>query len=76
MSFSDLAAVCDAAIAGYGLASLQEYLVDAPIKRGELVAVLEKFKPQLEPAWLVWRASPLNAGALRADGQPRPTNDA
>ena len=53
MSFSDGAAVCDAAIAGYGLAQLQGYFTDAPIASGALVAVLEKFKPALEPVWLV-----------------------
>jgi DNA-binding transcriptional LysR family regulator len=54
MSFSDGAAVCDAAIAGYGLAQLQGYFTDAPIASGALVAVLEKFKPALEPVWLVY----------------------
>ena len=54
MSFSDLAAVCDAALAGYGVAQLQGYFVDALIASGALVAVLEKYKPQFEPAWLVY----------------------
>jgi DNA-binding transcriptional LysR family regulator len=54
MSFSDGAAVCDAAIAGYGLAQLQGYFADDPIARGELVPVLDKFKPELEPVWLVY----------------------
>jgi len=54
MSFSDGAAVCDAAIAGYGLAQLQGYFADGPIASGALVAVLEKFKPALEPVWLVY----------------------
>jgi DNA-binding transcriptional LysR family regulator len=54
MSFSDGGAVCDAAIAGYGLAQLQGYFADAPIASGALVAVLEKFKPALEPVWLVY----------------------
>jgi DNA-binding transcriptional LysR family regulator len=54
MSFSDGAAVCDAAIAGYGLAQLQGYFPDGPIASGALVAVLEKFKPALEPVWLVY----------------------
>ena len=54
MSFSDGAAVCDAAIAGYGLAQLQGYFVDALIASGALVAALEKFKPELEPVWLVY----------------------
>ena len=54
MSLSDGAAVCDAAIAGYGLAQLQGYFADAPIASGALVAVLEKFNPALEPVWLVY----------------------
>jgi LysR family transcriptional regulator, regulator for bpeEF and oprC len=54
MSFSDGAAVCDAACAGYGLAQLQDYFADAAIARGELVSVLRKFKPNVEPIWLVY----------------------
>jgi LysR family transcriptional regulator, regulator for bpeEF and oprC len=54
MSFSDGGAVCDAAVAGYGLAQLQGYFADALIASGALVAVLEKFSPQLEPVWLVY----------------------
>ena len=54
MSFSDGAAVCDAAIAGYGLAQLQGYFSDHPIAGGALVPVLERFEPALEPVWLVY----------------------
>jgi len=54
MSLSDGAAVCDAALAGYGLAQLQDFFIDALIARGQLVAVLEKFKPQPQPIWLVY----------------------
>jgi LysR family transcriptional regulator, regulator for bpeEF and oprC len=54
MSFSDGAAVCDAAIGGYGLAQLQGYFAHAPIASGALAAVLEKFQPELEPVWLVY----------------------
>lgn len=54
MSFSDGAAVCDAAISGYGLAQLQGYFADDLIASGTLVAVLEKFEPGLEPVWLVY----------------------
>jgi LysR family transcriptional regulator, regulator for bpeEF and oprC len=54
MSFSDGGAVCDAAVAGYGLAQLQGYFTDDLIASGALVAVLEKFKPELEPVWLVY----------------------
>jgi LysR family transcriptional regulator for bpeEF and oprC len=54
MSLSDGAAVCDAACAGYGLAQLQDFFIDALIARGRLVAVLDKFKPQPQPIWLVY----------------------
>jgi LysR family transcriptional regulator, regulator for bpeEF and oprC len=54
MSLSDGAAVCDAARAGNGLAQLQDFFIDALIARGQLVAVLEKFKPQPQPIWLVY----------------------
>jgi LysR family transcriptional regulator, regulator for bpeEF and oprC len=54
MSFSDGTAVCDAACAGYGLAQLHGYYLDAAIARGQLIAVLDKFKPKLDPIWLVY----------------------
>ncbi len=54
MSFSDGAAVCDAACAGYGLAQLQDYFTDSAIAQGKLVSVLDKFKPNIEPIWLVY----------------------
>jgi len=54
MSFSDGAAVCDAACAGYGLAQLQDYFVDAAVARGKLISVLDRFKPNVEPIWLVY----------------------
>jgi LysR family transcriptional regulator, regulator for bpeEF and oprC len=54
MSLSDGASVCDAARAGYGLAQLQDFFIDALIAREQLVAVLEKFKPQPQPIWLVY----------------------
>jgi LysR family transcriptional regulator for bpeEF and oprC len=54
MSFSDGAAVCDAAIAGYGLAQLQDYFADAAVAAGKLEVVLDKFKPQVEPIWVVY----------------------
>ena len=54
MSFSDGAAVRDAATAGYGLAQLQDYFTDAAIAQGNLVSVLDRFKPSIEPIWLVY----------------------
>ena len=54
MSFSDGAAACDAACAGYGLAQLQDYFADTPIAQGKLVSVLDRFKPKIEPIWLVY----------------------
>jgi LysR family transcriptional regulator for bpeEF and oprC len=54
MSLSDGASVCDAARAGYGLAQLQGFFIDALIARGQLMPVLEKFKPAAQPIWLVY----------------------
>src|SRR5262249_28223396 len=54
MSFSDGAAVCDAACAGYGLAQLQDYFADSAIAQGRLVSVLDRFKPTIRPIWLVY----------------------
>jgi DNA-binding transcriptional LysR family regulator len=54
MTFSDGAAVCDAACAGYGLAQLQDYFADSAIAQGKLVSVLDRFKPNVEPIWLVY----------------------
>jgi DNA-binding transcriptional LysR family regulator len=54
MSLSDGASVCDAARAGYGLAQLQDFFIDALIARGQLMPVLEKFKPAAQPIWLVY----------------------
>jgi DNA-binding transcriptional LysR family regulator len=36
------------------LAQLQDFFIDALIARGQLVAVLEKFKPAAQPIWLVY----------------------
>jgi LysR family transcriptional regulator, regulator for bpeEF and oprC len=54
MSFTDGAAMCEAASAGYGLAQLHEYYLDAEVANGRLVPVLEKFKPKAQPIWLVY----------------------
>src|SRR5262249_4795569 len=54
MSFSDGAALCDAACAGYGLAQIHGYYIDAAVKTGRLEAVLEKFKPTIDSIWLVY----------------------
>jgi LysR family transcriptional regulator, regulator for bpeEF and oprC len=54
MSFSDGAALCEAAYAGYGLAQFHNYYLDAAMAQGELVTVLDKFKPPPEPVWLVY----------------------
>jgi len=54
ISLSDGASVCDAARAGYGLAQLQDFFIDALIARGQLVPVLDKFKPPAQPIWLVY----------------------
>jgi LysR family transcriptional regulator for bpeEF and oprC len=54
MSFSDGAALCDAACAGYGLAQIHGYYIDRVVKAGQLEPVLEKFKPKIDPIWLVY----------------------
>ena len=54
MSFSDGAAVCDATCAGYGLAQLQDYFADSAIAQRKLVSVLDRFKPNIEPIWVVY----------------------
>jgi len=54
MSFSDGGALCEAACAGYGLAQLHQYYLDSEIARGKLIAVLDKFKPEPTPIWLVY----------------------
>lgn len=54
MSFSDGGALCEAACAGYGLAQLHQYYLDSDIARGKLVPVLDKFKPEPTPVWLVY----------------------
>jgi LysR family transcriptional regulator, regulator for bpeEF and oprC len=54
MSFSDGAALCDAARAGYGLAQIHGYYIDDAIKTSQLEPVLEKFRPKIDPIWLVY----------------------
>jgi LysR family transcriptional regulator, regulator for bpeEF and oprC len=54
MSFSDGGALCEAACAGYGLAQMHDYYLDHEIARGKLIAVLDQFKPQPDPIWLVY----------------------
>jgi DNA-binding transcriptional LysR family regulator len=54
MSFTDGAALCDAARDGCGLAQMHGYYVDDPLRAGELEPVLEKFKPPVDPIWLVY----------------------
>jgi LysR family transcriptional regulator, regulator for bpeEF and oprC len=54
MSFSDGAALFEAACAGYGLAQIHDFYPDTLITRGKLLPVLEKFRPKPEPIWLVY----------------------
>src|SRR5262245_5185422 len=54
MSFSDGAAVCDAACAGYGLAQVHGYYIDDALAAGRLKPVLEKFRPAADAIWLVY----------------------
>src|SRR5262249_22482607 len=66
MSFSDGAALCDAARAGFGLAQLHGYYIDNALKTGELVSVLEKFKPRADPISLVYPQTSHLAPKVRA----------
>ena len=36
------------------LAQLQDYFTDSAIAQGKLVSVLDRFKPSIEPIWLVY----------------------
>src|SRR6516164_4325449 len=54
MSFSDGAAVCDAACAGYGLHNCKIILPTPQSRKVKLVSVLDRFKPKIEPIWLVY----------------------
>lgn len=54
MSFTDGGALCEATCAGYGLAQMHDYYLDAEIARGRLVPVLDKLRPKPDPVWLVY----------------------
>jgi len=54
MSFTDGAAVCDAAAAGFGLAQVRDYFVEDRLAAGAVEPVLEKFASPPHPIWLVY----------------------
>jgi LysR family transcriptional regulator, regulator for bpeEF and oprC len=54
MSFTDGAALCEAALAGFGLAQLHGYYIDSALNADGLEPVLEKFKPKRDPIALVY----------------------
>jgi LysR family transcriptional regulator, regulator for bpeEF and oprC len=54
MSFSDGAAVCAAACAGYGLAQMHDYYGEGPVADGVLEPVLQRFEPAADAVWLVY----------------------
>ena len=54
MSFTDGAAVADACKAGYGIAQLRGYFIDAALARRALEPLLEKFEPPADPIWVVY----------------------
>jgi len=54
LSFTDGAAICDAACAGYGLMQAHEFFADAPLAAGALEPVLDRFAPDADPIWLVY----------------------
>jgi LysR family transcriptional regulator, regulator for bpeEF and oprC len=54
MTFTEGAALCDAAIDGCGIAQLHNYYLDTAFARGALVPILEDFKPRADPISLVY----------------------
>jgi LysR family transcriptional regulator, regulator for bpeEF and oprC len=54
LSFSDGAALCEAAIDGCGIAQLHNYYLDTAFARGTLVPILQDFKPKADPISLVY----------------------
>jgi len=54
MTFSDGAAMCDAARSGFGLAQLHGYYIDNALESGELESVLDRFRPKIDPIALVY----------------------
>lgn len=54
MTLTDGASMCDAAAAGYGLAQLHDYYLDAAIAQKKLVPVLAEFNPRPIPISLVY----------------------
>lgn len=54
MSFTEGAALCQAALDGCGIAQLHDYYLDAAFARGTLVPILENFKPKALPISLIY----------------------
>jgi len=54
MSFTDGAAVCAAACAGYGLAQMHDYYAETPVAAGALVPVMQRFEPAADTVSLVY----------------------
>jgi LysR family transcriptional regulator, regulator for bpeEF and oprC len=54
MSFTDGAALCQAAIDGCGIAQLHNYYLDTAFERGTMVPILPNFKPAADPISLVY----------------------
>jgi len=66
MSFTDGAALCVAACAGFGLAQLHDYYTEDAIAAGRLKAVLQRFAPPPDPISLVYPATRHLAPKVRA----------
>jgi DNA-binding transcriptional LysR family regulator len=58
LRFDDLAVVADAARAGMGLAWLPRWLVSEPLRRGELVPVLDAHPPASIECHALWPVAP------------------
>jgi LysR family transcriptional regulator, regulator for bpeEF and oprC len=54
MTFSDGAAICAAAAAGYGLAQMHDYYAEAPVAAGALEPVMQRFEPAADTVSLVY----------------------
>lgn len=63
---NDVLAVCDAAVAGLGLAQLATFIVTPHIRDGRLVPVLADYTPPLFPISLYYPARRLQAARTRA----------
>ena len=65
LRFDDLDAIADAAVAGFGLAWLPLWLVQARLQAGTLVPVLDAMPPRVSDVHVVWPETPYLATRVR-----------